>query len=93
MTLSNATPDVLTTLFLVHHPGGYPKYVTRGRCQTDDPAIDGTDILHRCDTLPGSSGAPIFDNNTRQVVGLHYSAVALKKFNSLLVWGRRYLTS
>jgi V8-like Glu-specific endopeptidase len=82
ITLSSQTPEALNTLFVVHHPGGFPQYVTRGRCQTNDPAIDGNDILHKCDTLPGSSGAPIFDNNTRKVVGLHYSAVALRGLNA-----------
>ena len=80
--LSDKTPDALSTLFVIHHPGGFPKYVTRGRCQTSDPAIDGHDLLHKCDTLPGSSGAPIFDNNSRKVVALHYSAVALRGLNA-----------
>jgi formylglycine-generating enzyme required for sulfatase activity/V8-like Glu-specific endopeptidase len=80
--LSAETPEALHSLFIVHHPGGYPQYVTQGRCQTSNPAIDGSDILHICDTLPGSSGAPIFDNSTRKVVGLHYSAVEMRKLNA-----------
>ncbi len=80
--LSAETPDALHSLFIVHHPGGYPQYVTQGRCQTSNPVIDGSDILHICDTLPGSSGAPIFDNSTRKVVGLHYSAVEMRKLNA-----------
>lgn len=82
VALSAATPDALNSLFLIHHPGGYPQYVTRGRCQTSEPAVDGSDLLHTCDTIGGSSGAPIFDNNSRLVVGLHYSGVALKKLNA-----------
>ena len=80
--LSKHTPDARNTLFIVHHPGGFPKYISRGRCQTSNPAIDGNDLLHVCDTLPGSSGAPIFDNSSRKVIGLHFSAVALKKLNA-----------
>ena len=66
IALSTETPSALTSLFIVHHPGGYPQYVTQGRCQTSNPALDGHDILHVCDTLPGSSGAPIFDNACEQ---------------------------
>ncbi len=80
--LSTNTPKSRSTLFVIHHPGGYPQYITRGRCQTSSPAIDGDDILHLCDTLPGSSGAPIFDNSTRRVVGLHYGSISLKKLNA-----------
>lgn len=82
VALSNGAPGAQNSLFIIHHPGGYPQYITQGRCQTSAPAIDGDDLLHVCDTLPGSSGAPIFDNSTRKVVGLHYSAVALKKLNA-----------
>ncbi len=82
ISLSTTTPSALHSLFIIHHPLGHPQHMTKGRCQTSDPAIDGADVLHICDTLPGSSGAPIFDDATRRVVGLHYSAVALRKLNA-----------
>ena len=80
--LSSRTPGDRNSLFIIHHPGGFAKHISRGRCYTSKPAIDGNDILHICDTLPGSSGAPIFDNSSRKVVGLHFSAVALRKLNA-----------
>ena len=80
--LAGETPKSKSSLFLIHHPGGYPQYVTQGHCRANDPAIDGDDLLHTCDTMPGSSGAPIFDNNTRKAIGLHYSAVQLTKLNA-----------
>ena len=70
------------SLFLIHHPGGFAQHISRGRCQTSDPAVDGNDVLHVCDTIGGSSGAPIFDNSTRRVIGLHYSAVTLRGLNA-----------
>lgn len=82
ISFSKETPLDGQSLFVVHHPGGFAQHISRGRCQTSAPAIDGDDILHVCDTLGGSSGAPIFDNNTRKVVGLHYSAVGLRDLNA-----------
>ena len=80
--LSTGTPGARSSLFVVHHPGGFAKHISLGRCQTSDPAIRGDDVLHICDTLGGSSGAPIFDNNSRKVIGLHYSAVGLRDLNA-----------
>jgi formylglycine-generating enzyme required for sulfatase activity len=47
--------------------------MTRGGCRAHAPvAISGTDIRHRCDTLPGSSGSPILAEGTGRMLGLHY---------------------
>ncbi len=85
ISLSSSEPGANSSLFIIHHPGGFAKQISRGRCQTAAPAIDGTDIMHLCDTMGGSSGAPIFDNNSQSrsaVIGLHYSAVSLSKLNA-----------
>ena len=76
--LSAQTPGAGKYLFIIHHPGGYPKRITRGFCQTSRPAVQNNDIYHGCDTLPGSSGAPIFDNAINKVIGLHNRALGLK---------------
>ena len=58
-------------LLIIHHPGGLVKYVTRGECisgPVTEPAI--AKFTHRCDTIPGSSGAPIF-NAEGQIVAIH----------------------
>jgi len=78
VTFSDATPGESSSLVIIQHPGGSVQYLTRGGCRTASPATKGDDLMHECDTLGGSSGAPIFDNNTRRVIGLHYSAVGLK---------------
>jgi formylglycine-generating enzyme required for sulfatase activity len=79
-TVKFAAPELLAnqSLFVIHHPAGSVQYVTRGKCHTGDPATDGVDLLHGCDTLPGSSGAPIFDNEARAVIGLHTGKVDLE---------------
>ena len=62
----------LERLTIVHHPAGQPKMMTQFRCYAADSQADGPKLRHRCDTLPGSSGAPIF-NSERQVVGIHHT--------------------
>ncbi len=59
-------------LNIVHHPGGYPKKLTQYRCQAAASLGEDTNLRHVCDTLPGSSGAPIF-NTRREIVGIHHT--------------------
>lgn len=79
--LSKKKPHSQESLMIIHHPSGMPKHITRGRCRAANPAIERNELIHTCDTLGGSSGAPIFDFASRQVIGLHYRAYALKKQN------------
>ena len=62
----------LQRLTVIHHPAGQPKMMTQFRCYAAEKQEDGPTLRHRCDTLPGSSGALIF-NSERQVVGIHHS--------------------
>lgn len=56
-------PSEGDALIVVHHPGGRVKHITRGGCIAGPVVNEGTaKLAHRCDTLPGSSGAPIFDD-------------------------------
>ncbi len=82
VTLDQGTPGDRQSLFIIHHPGGFSQRISLGRCRAHEPAVDGDDLLHVCDTTGGSSGAPIFDNGTRRVVGLHYSAVDPGRLNA-----------
>ncbi len=66
-------PDPSEELFIIHHPAGKPKRVTRRLCRaTSTRTVAGTNMHHRCDTMPGSSGSPIFSDNDMALVGLHY---------------------
>lgn len=58
------------SLFILHHPGEGSMVLTRFECQTFNPAIDNGLLFHTCDTSPGSSGAPIF-NLESKIVGFH----------------------
>jgi V8-like Glu-specific endopeptidase len=58
------------SLFILHHPGQGSMVLTRFECETSDPAIETGSLHHTCDTSPGSSGAPIF-NLESKLVGFH----------------------
>ena len=70
-----ADPSPSEELWLIHHPLGKPLRVTRRFCRViSESALTETDIRHRCDTLPGSSGAPVFSDLGKMAVGLHFLA-------------------
>jgi len=59
------------SLFIIHHPAGMPKRLTRFRCKAYAPEpYAQVYFRHRCDTLGGSSGSLIFNLNF-EVVALH----------------------
>ncbi|EPJ55955.1 MAG: hypothetical protein OFPI_01670 [Osedax symbiont Rs2] len=61
------------SLLIYHHPAGLPLRLTRFRCKAyAGQTYSGTSFRHRCDTLGGSSGSLIYDNN-HAVVALHHS--------------------
>lgn len=66
-------PQPGEALFLIGHPGGAPQHITRGGCQADGRSpISGLEFAHRCDTLGGNSGSPVFADDDGALVGLHY---------------------
>ena len=59
-------------LMILHHPDGRAQMVTERHClAADDPDRDGGYFAHYCDTLAGSSGAPVFSRDHGVVIGLH----------------------
>lgn len=66
-------PQPGEALFLIGHPGGASQHITRGGCQADGRSpISGLEFAHRCDTLGGNSGSPVFADDDGALVGLHY---------------------
>ena len=69
------------TLILIQHPDRQPKTIAVKNCvvQLADFVArkEGvkTDFLHACDSEGGSSGSPIMDEATGEVVGLHHLAL------------------
>ncbi len=62
------------SLLIIHHPAGLPKHVTRFQCRAASPTPTDSQqitLFHFCDTLPGSSGAPIFSDEKNAIVAIH----------------------
>lgn len=62
-------------LFVIQHPAGEPKQISDSDCTVFESISPGrqslSDFAHKCDTLGGSSGSPVF-NLSGEVVGLHH---------------------
>ncbi len=75
LDLSAIDPEDNEPLFIVQHPAGEPKQVSRIDCKTMVIPVKGrgeeTDFTHTCDTVGGSSGSPVF-NEAGQVIGIHH---------------------
>jgi hypothetical protein len=69
--LSEAPVQPGQSLVVIHHPQGRPMVMTRFRCQASSDQPDQSALRHRCDTLPGSSGAMIFTSGLKGVA-LHF---------------------
>ncbi len=64
---------------IIQHPEGHPKQISlRNNAIIDMSLADA--LIYHSDTAPGSSGAPVF-NNEWQVIALHSSGVAKKNAN------------
>jgi len=67
-------------LIIIEHPGGETKQVSIIDCKVDHASMSGissgtTDFGHDCDTLGGSSGSPVQEIATGNVVGLHHLGI------------------
>lgn len=76
-------PDNTTTindpLIVVHHPNGWPKQVSRYKCNLVARNVSATgyspnaDLAHSCHTSWGSSGSPVLlASDPSRFVGLHH---------------------
>lgn len=71
IALSPEAPSPGDDLSIFHHPLGHIKSVTRYGCLAK--SVHNGLLGHLCDTLPGSSGAPVFTGDNKHVVAIHHS--------------------
>ena len=81
LEISPNSPKKSMKIGMIHHPVGEPQQVSKNGCKILDLSVDGRtkniDFSHRCDTLSGSSGAPIINLRNSKVVGLHHNGFSL----------------
>lgn len=65
-------------LFVIQHPAGKAKRLTRRNCRADNETERPEELRHFCDTLGGSSGSPVFSDNDMSLVGLHFAGIEKK---------------
>lgn len=72
LSLYASVPSQGEDLFVIHYPLGDALHLSRRNCRVTATAkTRHAPFSHSCGTLPGTSGAPIFDDATRRVVGIH----------------------
>jgi len=71
-------PSPEEELFIVQHPAGKAKRLTRRNCRADNQTERPEELRHFCDTLGGSSGSPVFSDNDMALVGLHFAGIEKK---------------
>lgn len=75
LELTRRAPIANEQTYLIQHPAGEPKQISRKDCSVTTVAangnIEGSDIGHKCDTLQGASGSPVLGSDFK-VVGLHH---------------------
>ncbi|AHJ96182.1 trypsin-like serine peptidase [Hymenobacter swuensis] len=67
----------------LHHPEGQPRQVSMRNNRLlalEEPALNNTWMHYETDTLEGSSGSPLF-NNQWEVVGVHHAAAEKRDEN------------
>lgn len=77
VSFNTAVASASQQLLVVEHPLGGYKQVSIESCEVSDVSMPGvssptTDFGHKCDTLNGSSGSPVMDFASGEVVGLHH---------------------
>ena len=81
---SASDPVAGDELFIVQHPAGQAKQISKINCTAGMVPVDGrateSDFIHSCDTAGGSSGSPVTDS-AGNLVGLHHYG-----FNEGGVW-------
>jgi TPR repeat protein len=73
LELASVAMDDRAPLWVIGHPMGEAQRISREKCQAGSPAIASGKLRHTCDTLPGNSGSPVIDPDSKQVIALHHA--------------------
>lgn len=67
--------------WIIGHPMGEAQRISREGCSSATPAVSGGRLRHKCDTLPGNSGSPVFDLASQSAIALHHAGSKRKSIN------------
>jgi V8-like Glu-specific endopeptidase len=83
LPISTGTISDTQEIYIVQHPAGEPKQISKINCNVDEAIVNGrgtnTDLAHLCDTMGGSSGSPVL-TLSHEVVGLHHFGIGQGPF-------------
>jgi WD40 repeat protein/V8-like Glu-specific endopeptidase len=83
LTLGDVPLKPKQGFYILHYPKGDPLTLTRNYCKAvdkDPPTLENPyEFGHSCDTVPGSSGAPIFSEEHDAVIGIHVCCAYVSK--------------
>ena len=86
--IASSAPYANQPFFIIGHPLGSAQKISREKCMSASPAISGGQVRHKCDTLPGNSGSPVFDQDTRSVIALHHAGSSRNSINYAIPFSR-----
>jgi V8-like Glu-specific endopeptidase len=80
LIFANREPEQREAVAVVEHPGAEVKKVSKTGCKvemvsTNNDVNEPIDLAHSCDTVTGSSGAPLLDSRG-EVLGVHHLGFA-----------------
>ena len=66
-------------IYLLHYPKGNKAEISKGIIK--NISEDNYTIIHNCNTIPGSSGAPLMNESNLKVLGIHKGSSNTKNYN------------
>ena len=85
LKLVSLVPNDRAPFWVIGHPRGEGRRISREKCRASSPAISKTKLLHTCDTLPGNSGSPVIDAGLQVVVALHHAGISNDSVNAAIL--------
>lgn len=76
LSISTVEPKEKSPLWIIGHPRGKAQQISRVHCKSIRPvARSSKRIQHSCPAVSGSSGSPVFDASTGEVIAIHHASI------------------
>ncbi len=81
LQIASIEPYQNSPLWIIGHPLGEAQRISREQCKSGKPAVSNGRLRHTCDTLPGNSGSPVIDPDSKTVIALHHAGSKRNSIN------------